>query len=207
MDLLTAAAPALKVLIERVGKPEVANRPILLRPGGTGAVIVCNHIGWADSLWVAYAVYPRQLHHMSKQELFGSLLTRWVLEQAGSIPIDRAGPSPSSIKTSVELLRHGEIMLIFPSGTRNQEDITIKRGAATIALHAQVPIVPAFYEGPAAMHFAHLVHRPRIKLTFGLPIPTAALPPGRNMAIALTRQLQAAIEELRPIGSFESSAA
>jgi len=32
--------------------------------GGAGAVIACNHIGWADTLWMAYAVYPRQLLYM-----------------------------------------------------------------------------------------------------------------------------------------------
>ena len=64
MNVLTIVSPGLKVLFERVGKPEVINRPEVLRLSGTGAVIACNHIGWVDSLWVAYAVYPRQLRYM-----------------------------------------------------------------------------------------------------------------------------------------------
>jgi 1-acyl-sn-glycerol-3-phosphate acyltransferase len=207
MEMLAAASPALKMMFERVGRPEVTNRPALLRPGGTGAVIVCNHVGWADSLWMAYAVYPRQLHYLSKLELFGSMFTRWVLDQGGSIPIDRGGPAPSSIKTSVDLLRRGEVILIFPSGTRNQDNITFKRGAATIALHAQVPIIPAFYQGPADMHVAHLMHRPRVQLAFGPPIPTADLPIGRATAFTLTQQLRTAIEELRPAAGVEAIAA
>ena len=123
MNILTVISPGLKVLFERVGKPEVINRPDFSQFGGTGAVIACNHVGWADSLWMAYAVYPRQLRYMSKQELFGSTLSRWVLEHGGSVPIDRADPSPSSIKTAVDILRHGEIILIFPSGTRSEENI------------------------------------------------------------------------------------
>ena len=79
MNVLGVISPGLKVLFERVGKPEVVNRPDLIRFGGTGAVIACNHVGWADSLWMAYAVYPRQLRYMSKEELFGSTLSRWVL--------------------------------------------------------------------------------------------------------------------------------
>jgi 1-acyl-sn-glycerol-3-phosphate acyltransferase len=89
MNVLTVISPGLKVLFERVGKPEVINRPDFSRLGGAGAVIACNHVGWADSLWVAYAVYPRQLRYMSKQELFSPSLSRWVLEHVGSIPIDR----------------------------------------------------------------------------------------------------------------------
>jgi hypothetical protein len=65
----------------------------------------CNHVGWADSLWMAYAVYPRQLRYMSKEELCGSTLSRWVLKHGGSVPIDRADPSPSSIKNAVDILQ------------------------------------------------------------------------------------------------------
>ena len=47
------------------------------------------------------------------------------------------------------------IILIFPSGTRSEENIAFKRGAATIALHARVPLVPAFFQGPKQMQVAH----------------------------------------------------
>ncbi len=204
MSVLTVVSPGLKVLFERIGKPEIVNRPEALRLGGMGAVIACNHIGWADSLWVAYAVYPRQLCYMSKEELFSSVLTRWILQHGGSIAIDRAVPSPSSIKTAIDILRRGEIMLIFPSGTRSG---AFKRGAATVALHARVPLVPAFYQGPKDMHIAHFMHRPRIRVTFGAPIPTALLPLGKETTAVLTRQLQAAIGELRSITSLDLAAA
>ena len=204
MNVLGVISPGLKVLFERVGKPEVVNRPDFFRFGGAGAVIACNHVGWADSLWMAYAVYPRQLRYMSKEELFGSTLSRWVLKHGGSVPIDRADPSPSSIKTAVNMLQHGEIILIFPSGTRSEEHIAYKRGASTIALHARVPLVPAFFQGPKQMQVAHLLHRPLIRVTFGSPIPTAEVPFGKGTTIDLTRQLQAAIGKLQsiaPVGS------
>ena len=146
MNVLTVISPGLKVLFERVGMPEVVNRPDFFLFGGAGAVIACNHVGWADSLWMAYAVYPRQLRYMSKEELFGSTLSRWVLKHGGSVPIDRADPSPSSIKTAVDILQHGEIILIFPSGTRSEENIAFKRGAATIALHLGFHLCPPSFK-------------------------------------------------------------
>src|SRR5260221_1719532 len=173
MSVLTVVSPVLKVLFDRIGKPEIIRQPPVLQLGGTGAVIACNHVGWADSLWMAYAVYPRQLRYMSKQELFGSTLSRWVLEHGGSVPIDRADPSPSSIKTAVDILKHGEILLMFPSGTRSEGNIAFKRGAATVALHARVPLVPPFFQGPKQMQVAHLLLRPPIRGTFGSPIPSA----------------------------------
>jgi 1-acyl-sn-glycerol-3-phosphate acyltransferase len=207
MNVLGVISPGLKAIFERFGKPEVINRPDLIWFGGTGAVIACNHVGWADSLWMAYAVYPRQLRYMSKEELFGPTLSRWVLTYGGCLPIDRAAPSPSSIKTAVNMLRHGEIILIFPSGTRSEENIAFKRGAATIALHARVPLVPAYFQGPKQIQVAHLLHRPPIQVTFGSPIPTADLPLGKGTTINLTRQLQAAIGELRSIADSRLSAA
>jgi 1-acyl-sn-glycerol-3-phosphate acyltransferase len=207
MNVLAVISPGLKVLFERVGKPEIINRPEFLQFGKAGAVIACNHVGWADSLWMAYAVYPRQLHYMSKVELFNSTLSRWVLKHGGSFPIDRRDPSPSSIKSAIGMLRHGEIILIFPSGTRSKENIAFKRGAATIAVRAGVPLVPAFFEGPKQMHVAHLLHRPPIRVTFGSPIPTSDLPFGKQTTIDLTRRLQAAIGELRSIADTRLYAA
>ncbi len=207
MNVLAVISPGLKVLFERVGKPEVINRPEFLWFGRTGAVIACNHVGWADSLWMAYAVFPRHLRYMSKQELFGSTLSRWVLEHGGSVPIDRANPSPSSIKTAVEILHRGEIILIFPSGTRSEENIVFKRGAAAIALHARVPIVPAFFQGPRQIQVAHFLHRPTIQVRFGSPIATAELPFGKGTTINLTRQLQTAIGELQSTANSKLIAA
>jgi 1-acyl-sn-glycerol-3-phosphate acyltransferase len=207
MSVLTVVSPGLKVLFERIGKPEIINQPEVLRLGGTGAVIACNHVGWADSLWVAYAVYPRQLRYMSKEELFSSLVTRWVLRHGGSIPINRAEPSPSSIKTAIDVLRRDEIILIFPSGTRSGENAAFKRGAATVALHARVPLVPAFYQGPKHMGITHIMHRPRIRVMFGAPIPTTSLQLGKETTAVLTRQLQAAIGELRSMANSDLCAA
>lgn len=197
MSVLTVVSPALKVLFACIGNAEVINRPDALGLDGTGAVIACNHVGWADSLWVAYAVYPRQLRYMSKSELFASPLASWVLQQGGSIPINRAEPSTGSIKTAIGILQRGEVILIFPSGTRGGDREEFRRGAATIALRARVPLLPAFYEGPKNMHLGHIVQRPRVRITFGAPIPTASLTPGRNTTLALTRQLEMAIANLR----------
>lgn len=197
MTMLAVAAPALKVLFERIGRPEVLDRPDALGRFGGGAVIACNHVGWADSLWLAYAVYPRPLRFLSKRELFASPITSWALGQGGSIPIDRGMPSPSSIKTAVDAVRNGEIILIFPSGTRSAESTAFKRGAATIALAARVPLIPAYYQGPKSMQMAHLMARPRIQIRFAPAIATTGLPQGRESASALTRQLHAEIVRLQ----------
>jgi hypothetical protein len=97
-----------------------------------------------------FDVHPNQITSWKAQleggaaDVFGPDGNGAAQKHGGSVPIDRADPSPSSIKTAVDMLQHGEIILIFPSGTRSEENIAFKRGAATIALHARVPLVPAF---------------------------------------------------------------
>jgi 1-acyl-sn-glycerol-3-phosphate acyltransferase len=206
MDMLAVISPGLKALLRRVGKPEIINRPELFNGSG-GAVIACNHVGWADSLWMAYAVYPRQLRFISKQELFGSMLSRWILLHGGSVPINRTDPSPSSIKAAIDILQGGGIVLIFPSGTRSEGTIAFKRGAATMALHSQVPLVPAFFQGPRQIQAAHVLRRPSIEVTFGSPISTTGLPFGRSTTISLTRRLQAAVGELQSAATSRVMAA
>ena len=57
------------------------------------------------------------------------------------------------------------------------------------------------------MQVAHLLHRPLILMTFGSPIPTAEFPFGTVTTIEFTRQLQAAIGELRSIADSKQFAA
>lgn len=205
MNMLKVVSPGLKALIGRFGLPLIVNQPDLLRLGGAGAIIACNHVGWADSFWIAYSLYPRQLRYMSKKELFNSRVSRWVLEQAGSFPVNRTYPSPSTIKAAINIVQQGEVILIFPSGTRNEGNSIFKRGAAAVALQAGVPLVPAFYQGPKRMQLNHLVNRPHIRVAFGKPIPTADLAPGKLTTNALTRELQTAIEELRSVANSSFS--
>ena len=144
MNVLAVISPGLKVLFERVGKPEIVNRPNLFRSGGAGAVIACNQVGWADSLWMAYAVYPRQLRYMSKEELFNSTLSRWVLTHGGSLPIDRADPSPSSIKAAVDMR---EARKISPSSA--DCDYRTSRSGSTCARLLSRPEADASRASPA----------------------------------------------------------
>jgi 1-acyl-sn-glycerol-3-phosphate acyltransferase len=196
MSVFSIASPAIKAMIGRMGKAEVVNLPRLLQIGGSGAVIVCNHVGWADGLWLAYALHPRQLRFISKKELFEKPVAKWALEQSGCISLDRGNPSPGAIRTAVGLLREGQVVLVFPSGTRSAAGVGYKRGAATLALHAQVPIVPAFYSGPPEMHIAHLIGRPSIRIQFGPAISTSGIEANRASATELTERLKGAIDKL-----------
>jgi 1-acyl-sn-glycerol-3-phosphate acyltransferase len=163
-----------------------------------GLVVVCNHVGWADPLWVGYAAFPRLLHQMAKKELFDIPLVAWFVRSGGGFPVDRGRPTPATIKHAIALVESGQRLLIFPAGTRGQEDVDSKRGAATIALRAGAPIVPACFQGPAGLRLSHLWRRPTIRVVFGTPIvaPEDGAS-GKATALRVTAELDAAMKAIR----------
>ncbi|MGT2495025.1 lysophospholipid acyltransferase family protein [Cupriavidus basilensis] len=104
----------LKCLLSVVGKVTVTGAEHL--GGPVGKVIVCNHVGWMDPLWIGYAVLPRTLHQMAKKELFDNPISSWFVRSGGGFPVERGRPSASSIKHAVSLVEQGDLVLVFLAG-------------------------------------------------------------------------------------------
>src|SRR5690625_1885818 len=160
------AGYALKLFLSLFGFLKVYQKENL--PKEEGYVIACTHTGWLDILWLGVSILPTKVHYMAKKELFQSGFLKWLMENLNAFPVDRENPGPSSIKTPMRLIKDGEIVGIFPSGTRTSEDVPLKRGAVTIARYATAPIVPTACVGPN--HFSELFRTKRTKVIFGKPI-------------------------------------
>jgi len=184
-----------KALLTRFGRVSVSGAEHL--DGTKGKIVVCNHVGWADPLWVGYSALPRTLHQMAKKELFDNPVVGWFVRSGGGFPIDRARPSAATIKQVISMVQEGKLILIFPQGTRTRAQAEAKRGAATIALHAKAQVVPALYEGPAQIRFIHLFRRPAIRVSFGVPIEIPPhSPTDKEEAIRLMTELDKAMDAL-----------
>jgi 1-acyl-sn-glycerol-3-phosphate acyltransferase len=105
---------------------------------------------------------------MAKKQLFEKRMLGWLLKKLNAFPVDRDNPGPSVLKVPKRLLSNGEIVGIFPSGTRTNEQIALKQGAITIAQRSEVPIIPVVYNGPN--NFKELFTRRKAHLIFGEPI-------------------------------------
>jgi len=160
----------------------------------TGFVIACSHKGWVDVVALGTAVLPHQIHFMAKKELFNHILTSNVLKKLNAFPVDRNNPGPSSIKTPIKLAKQGHIVGVFPSGTRTEEDVPLKRGAVTIASMAKVPIVPAVYKGPA--NVKELFSKDPIVISFGKPIYLAEGKLTKDRLADVSNHLTASIRAL-----------
>jgi 1-acyl-sn-glycerol-3-phosphate acyltransferase len=141
-------------------------------PNDQGFVIVSNHVGWIDPLWIGLALWPRAVSPMAKKELFARWPLRFVLTQLGAFPVTRGAASPSEIRRPLEILQNRGVILIFPGGTREAQLSGVKRGAATIAVTAGVPVVPIYFDGPGQLRLRDIFRRRTASIVVGDPIHT-----------------------------------
>ncbi|MHC5251940.1 lysophospholipid acyltransferase family protein [Listeria kieliensis] len=128
-------------------------------------VVVSTHTSWIEIIYLGFALYPTPIHYMAKQELFKGKMLNWLMTHLNAFPVNRSNPGPSAIKAPIRLLRQGKVVGIFPSGTRKQTNLHLKRGAVTIAYKGNVPMLPAVYDGPK--NFKEILKRKPIIIRFG----------------------------------------
>jgi len=135
-------------IVRHVLRPQVVGLDLI--PTESAALIVGNHISAGDTYPVAILT-RRRIFFPGKRALFtaknpkGRLLAA-LLKFAGHVPIDPQGgtSSHSSLHKLVELLQQGELVGIFPEGTRSPDGRMYRfhTGVARMALAAGVPVIP-----------------------------------------------------------------
>ncbi|WP_445490894.1 lysophospholipid acyltransferase family protein [Niallia sp. 03133] len=191
--MYTFTANLANVVLRIFGRTKIINKEKL--PEGKGYIVSCSHIGWVDVLALGTSLLPKKIHFMAKKELFEKPKTARFLTSINAFPVDRENPGPSSIKTPVKLLKEDKIVGIFPSGTRSSEDVPLKRGAATIANLAKVPIVPAAFSGPTDLK--GLLSGKKIKVIFGDPIEIKTEDGTKKDVATITTELSEVMAELQ----------
>ena len=122
-------------------------------PREGGYVLSANHLSNFDPWPLGLPLFPRrQIRFMAKSELFRSPL--WpILRFGGAFEVRRGEGDTKAIETAVRLAKEGEVVAIFPEGTRRTKGLAKKRqprphtGAARVALEAGVPLIPAAIAG------------------------------------------------------------
>ena len=108
----------------------------------TGPVLLLsNHIGWLDGpLLVALA--PRPPHSLVKSEAFEGKTAK-MLNAVGQVSVLRNGTDANAMRTMRSALLRGQVVLVYPEGTRGQGMFrSIYGGAAYLAATTGAPIVP-----------------------------------------------------------------
>jgi 1-acyl-sn-glycerol-3-phosphate acyltransferase len=89
------------------------------------------------------------MSYLARLTLFRFSPFGWLLQSVGGIPIDRDGSALAGIRATLEALQRGEMVLVFPEGTRTRDGNlgVFKPGLSLVARRAKVPIIPAAIEG------------------------------------------------------------
>lgn len=130
-------------------------------------IVACNHASYMDPVALGIAC-PRPISYMAKAELFDIPVLGKLIERVYAFPVARGEKASASaaIKKSVEILREGRALGIFPQGTRVREgEGEAKAGVAVLANLAKAPVIPAYVWGSKDAYRLH-----QIKVIFGEPM-------------------------------------
>lgn len=151
-------------------------------PAEGGAILAGNHVSYMDWLFVPL-VCSRKITYLAKSDYFtgtgvkGALM-RFFFTACGQVPVDRSGASASAaaLETGKRVLCEGNLLGIFPEGTRSPDGRLYrgKTGVARLALEAGVPVVPCagigiFEIAPPGRRMPKLFGA-RITVKFGEPL-------------------------------------
>ena len=165
-------------------------------PAEGGVVLAPMHRSYVDTLAVGVPIKPRRFRAMAKYELFLVPLLGKVIAFGGGFPVKRAVQDMEAYETAVRLLREGEVLLVFPEGTRNRDgNARPQLGAARLAIEAGAAMVPVSIAGSESIRFVP-PRLPKIRLYYGEPIQLDDLPADdlRRASHTATKRWMAAIE-------------
>ena len=142
-------------------------------PRQGGVLVVSNHQSHLDPPLVGMGCC-RHMNYIARQTLFDFAPFGWLIHSINAIPIDRGGFGLAGIKESLRRLKRGEMVLIFPEGTRTP-DGEIKQfrpGITSLAVRSRAAILPAGIEGAfECWPKRHRFPRPgKIHVHYGRPI-------------------------------------
>jgi 1-acyl-sn-glycerol-3-phosphate acyltransferase len=165
-----------------------------------GFVLAANHTSNFDPWPLGTPFLPkRQLRFMAKAELFNPILAP-ILRAGGAFKVRRGEGDVEAMHTAAQLAREGEIVVMFPEGTRQKKGLRKKHearphtGAARIALSAGVPLVPAAIAGTD-----RLSRLGPLRVAYGEPVDVSDLGEMdvKSAARIATDRLMAEIRELK----------
>lgn len=118
-------------------------------PKNKGIIIAANHQAYLDPFWISLPI-KRPIRYLAWNEAFSWPLIGKLLTLVGAWPIRLERSSPQAIRRSVNWLRMGGALVIFPEGERCFSDGEMRRfkaGAVRLAVETGIPILPVTIRG------------------------------------------------------------
>ncbi len=131
----------LSVFFKLFFHPKIIGRENIPETGGV--ILAGNHRHIFDPCMPIIST-KRPVHYMAKKELFSGIFG-WFFKLVGCIPVDRGHDNTLAKNEAIKVLEEGEVLGIFPEGTRNKTDdilLPFKYGAVSMSKKTNAYIVP-----------------------------------------------------------------
>ncbi|MFN2529831.1 MAG: lysophospholipid acyltransferase family protein [Pyrinomonadaceae bacterium] len=135
-----------------------------------GLIVASNHQTYIDPFWISLPI-KRPTRYLAWSAAFKWPFVGKCLTRLGAWPLQIEGSDPAAIRRSLQWLRGGGVIVIFPEGARATADGTLDRfkaGAVRLALEAEVPILPVTIRGGSHVwpRGWRLPHSGRVVITY-----------------------------------------
>ena len=136
------------LLLKTVFRPWVIGTENIPREGAV--ILASNHLSFIDSIFLPLVI-DRRISFLAKSDYFhGRGIGGWFIKNfllgTGMLPIDRSGgkASEASLNTGLRVLASGNILGIYPEGTRSPDGTMYRgrTGVARMVLEGHVPVIP-----------------------------------------------------------------
>lgn len=117
-------------------------------PATGGVLILANHQSLLDPPLLGMVI-PREINYVARDTLFDNKLLAPLIRSVNAIPIDRDGLGLAGLKETLRRLKRGEIVILFPEGTRTPdgEIQPLKPGFSALVTRTGACILPMALEG------------------------------------------------------------
>ncbi|HZL88992.1 MAG TPA: lysophospholipid acyltransferase family protein [Pirellulaceae bacterium] len=173
-------------------------------PAAGGALVCANHQSYLDPPLVGLTC-SRRMTYLGRTTLFENKLLAPIISFLDTIPIDREGGGLSGLKETLRRLKGGDMVLIFPEGTRTSDGQLqpLKPGFIAVARRSKVPLVPVALDGAYDIwpRTSPLPRGGRLAVVIGEPISAAEVSQlsDEELIEKLTRRIKQCLDEARQL--------